>query len=437
MIVLKKFGTALILSATLVFSLFTEATSAATIGDYQVLSGNAKVEVSQMKQAENVDTRPEMSYDPDTKEWIGDIYLVTNGKPSKISFKEYKRLDNESKKISEQMKNKSVKTYFSKAEQFKDKVKENKFRQNMEATDDPETQAPAVWYAYNHLLTWDWYADEVDASAEVFCGNPAWCPITKTTTITQSESFSVGLSGTAQNQVRSATMSLGYEWSQSLSNGSSYTLPIKYNYLGRIKWRSHMRAYHGVLEEWRTDGWGNSWMQWSSPTTNSSPVKLGSGELDGMYYTTYGNWNLLYNSSFEEGNAWWQDWHPDGQQSAMKMDGDWPSAGNLKLTHWSSSDYRQTTYQTVEGLSPGVYRMAVRLRSSGGQKVLRMELSQHRWDGKIQYANLPTTPVGNYVTYYLDGIRIETGRATFGVYSDAYGGQWAAFDQVELVRTGQ
>lgn len=145
-----------------------------------------------------------------------------------------------------------------------------------------------------------------------------------------------------------------------------------------------------------------------------------------------GGGNLLQNPGFETGSlSAWSSWTPDGQAAAHKVDSDNPRSGSYKLVHWAPGAYQQTTYQAVS-VPNGTYKATVWVRSGGGQNTLRLEASNY--GGGTLYGNIGSAAVDAWTPYTIDNINVTTGTITIGVYSNANAGNWAVFDDFELVR---
>lgn len=140
----------------------------------------------------------------------------------------------------------------------------------------------------------------------------------------------------------------------------------------------------------------------------------------------------IQNPGFETGDlAGWSSWTPGGQAAAHKVDSDQPRTGTYKLVHWAPNSYQQTTYQPVP-VANGTYKITVWVRSGGGQNVLRLEASNY--GGPTLYADVGSNPVGPWTPYTIDNINVTSGNLTVGVYSNANAGNWAVFDDFEVVR---
>ncbi|MET0405481.1 MAG: glycoside hydrolase family 30 beta sandwich domain-containing protein [Cystobacter sp.] len=142
--------------------------------------------------------------------------------------------------------------------------------------------------------------------------------------------------------------------------------------------------------------------------------------------------NLLSNPGFEADgtlSSWNAEWH--NAELAHKVDTDFPYTGNYKLTHYSAAAYQQISGQS-RTVANGAYRASVWVRSSGGQRALRLYSKGH--GGAEVTAEIGSNAVTGWTKYTLDNIQVTSGFVEVGVYSDANAQNWAAFDQFELVK---
>ncbi|WP_218015238.1 carbohydrate binding domain-containing protein [Brevibacillus dissolubilis] len=139
--------------------------------------------------------------------------------------------------------------------------------------------------------------------------------------------------------------------------------------------------------------------------------------------------NKLTNFSFESGNTTgWTEWSSGA--SAQKADMDNPFTDNYKLTHYAPGSYQQLTSQ-VKAVPNGTYQFSAWVRSGGGQKALH--LFAKGYGGAEMTANIGTNPISEWTKYTIDNITVTNGQIEVGVWDDANTGNWAAFDQFELV----
>lgn len=147
------------------------------------------------------------------------------------------------------------------------------------------------------------------------------------------------------------------------------------------------------------------------------------------------NVNLVKNCGFEDGLTGWSSWSPSGQSSIHDIATDYPYRGKKNLVHWSDQDYRQRTYQRITNLQDGVYVAKVRVRSSGGQNKLTLEVTKYNNGQGSVSTNIGTHAMPDtWKTITSAKIKVVGGSVNIGVYSNAYAENWADFDHLELYR---
>lgn len=149
----------------------------------------------------------------------------------------------------------------------------------------------------------------------------------------------------------------------------------------------------------------------------------------------------MLNSSFEEGLKHWNSWTPDGQApvhqaTEEQQAGDTAATGKKKLAHWSDVPYQQLSYQTIEGLPDGTYKLTGKVRSGGGQQTLL--LGAQNFDNTVsdeqKSGQLNGAVYDQWRTFQVDGIVVKGGKAIIFVYSVASEQQWATFDDISFTR---
>ncbi|MCA0991273.1 cell wall-binding repeat-containing protein [Guptibacillus hwajinpoensis] len=145
--------------------------------------------------------------------------------------------------------------------------------------------------------------------------------------------------------------------------------------------------------------------------------------------------NYIKNPSLETGSfESWSETHPDGQELSQSVSSEEAKDGNHKIDHWSSGDYKQATYQTVQ-VPNGTYKFSVWVRSSGDQNQLTLQAKGH--GSSMKTKEIGSTGVGTWTKYTIENIHVSTGEITVGVFSDANGGNWANFDEFSLHRVSK
>jgi hypothetical protein len=105
-------------------------------------------------------------------------------------------------------------------------------------------------------------------------------------------------------------------------------------------------------------------------------------------------------------------------------------SGTYHGTHWRNAGaYEIYTYQTVTGLSNGIYAFSAWVKSNGGQPVA--QLQAQNYGGKLLTAAITATN-GNWVQVTVNGIVVTNGQCEIGFYSKAKNDQYIYFDDVTL-----
>lgn len=208
---------------------------------------------------------------------------------------------------------------------------------------------------------------------------------------------------------------------------------------GQCSLHLYAKNYGGVerIAEIESNASG-SWTRYSIDN-----IKVTTGQIDvGVWADAFANnWtaldnfelvktNELSNPGFECGNlsAWTG---VDSGTTAQKADIDAPFAGSYKLTHWAAASYQQQTSQLVN-VPDGTYKFSVWVRSGGGQNEL--QLFAGNCGGFEVNTEIGSTQVSDWTEYTISGINVTNGQIEVGVRSDANAGNWAAFDNFELIR---
>jgi hypothetical protein len=167
---------------------------------------------------------------------------------------------------------------------------------------------------------------------------------------------------------------------------------------------------------------------------NKDSSMVGYGYGDELIITEGGvGTNLVNNASFDANNAWTQtpsSWSETYDTNASYADNQGGHSGSYFGKHYSSSSYSAYTSQTKTGLINGLYTLTAWVQSSGGQTNARMEAKNY--GGSTVSAPIPATKTWTKIT--LSSINVTNGQVTFGFYSQASGGQWINFDDVQLTR---
>ncbi|MCA1036608.1 carbohydrate-binding protein [Bacillus infantis] len=191
----------------------------------------------------------------------------------------------------------------------------------------------------------------------------------------------------------------------------------------------------GSLDISNTGGW-QSWKTKTAEITGArgiqdlyvvfkGAVNVNWLQFSKAYFADSFNY-LSNNGDFEQGDlSMWSGWDSNG--NAQFVDTESPR-GKYKLTHWGSSDYMQTTYQTVN-VPNGTYRASVWVRKDTGNNI---QLEVKKYGGKDLKIATGTDGIGDWKQLFINGIKVTNGQLEIGVFSDSPAGKWAAFDDFEL-----
>lgn len=124
---------------------------------------------------------------------------------------------------------------------------------------------------------------------------------------------------------------------------------------------------------------------------------------------------------------------PTGWTSSGSVDADFTEwggySGNFRLSHWSAADYSVDTDQVVDGLKPGPYTLRARVKRSPGENNSYLEL---RCGSKSERVYLPVAWSDQWLQVVVS-MHVTRRSCTIRLHTDAAGGEWTNFDDVELV----
>ncbi|NML67709.1 T9SS type A sorting domain-containing protein [Hymenobacter sp. RP-2-7] len=164
----------------------------------------------------------------------------------------------------------------------------------------------------------------------------------------------------------------------------------------------------------------------SAPTPAPTPAPVAVGG------------NLVVNPSFEADGqemdaptGWQKTLAPgtDNHSSYSEAYGG-SHSGSFHGTQWRPEGYEVYTYQVINNVPAGTYRLRAWVRGSGGQATAIM-LAKNYGGGQL------STPIGASISDWqqieITNINVTSGTAEIGFYSKASKNQWIYFDDVELV----
>jgi arabinogalactan endo-1,4-beta-galactosidase len=142
--------------------------------------------------------------------------------------------------------------------------------------------------------------------------------------------------------------------------------------------------------------------------------------------------NLLTNGGFESGSgrtasSWSVSTNTD---AAFRETRGSIHQGAAKFTHWRSSAYVTSTYQS-RSVPNGTYALTAWVMNGGGQNAAHMYAKGY--GGNERQVNLPVTSQWTQVS--ITNVQVTNGQIEVGFHSNANGGNWINFDSAALTRT--
>jgi len=182
----------------------------------------------------------------------------------------------------------------------------------------------------------------------------------------------------------------------------------------------------------RIRGQQNVWLTCLNGFGAKIDASVFPGEAEFDYFRFYARdfpgANLLANEGFEYNldRIDLQDpvaWLERGDSEASRV----LAAGNgCVLRHESAKPYQVTTSQTLQYIPNGIHHASAKVRSSGGQRVARMIVSET--GGESLLAEIPAGTAWQTIT--LQGIEVKNHEAKVAFTSDADASQWLEVDDV-------
>ena len=124
---------------------------------------------------------------------------------------------------------------------------------------------------------------------------------------------------------------------------------------------------------------------------------------------------------------------PTGWQSSGSTNADFTEwggySGNWRLSHYSGDAFSVDTQQTITGLDKGFYTLRARVRRSSGTNNAYIEL---RCGGHPERAFLPVAWPNQWLQVVVSA-KAQHGSCMVSLHTDAQGGEWSNFDDIELV----
>ncbi len=147
-----------------------------------------------------------------------------------------------------------------------------------------------------------------------------------------------------------------------------------------------------------------------------------------------GRKNYIKNPSFETGS--WDQWQVVGEIRAVKLGIASPPTnahdGKYAVNYWLDKPFKFELFQIVE-LPNGVYRLSFWIQGSGGEKSVKLIVSEH--GGQERSIEIKNTGWLKWTNPTIDGIEVTTGKIRVTLSVDGNPGNWAWLDDFVLSRT--
>lgn len=152
--------------------------------------------------------------------------------------------------------------------------------------------------------------------------------------------------------------------------------------------------------------------------------------------------NPVRNADFEQGSLNWNQWWnvAVNPNSCGGIDSNWAAhSGIYRAVHWSNGQaYEQATYQTINGIPNGNYKLTAWTQSMGGPRAF-IYVAEYGgppvfFNGPPVFANVPDGP-STWVAVETPVFAVTNGQVQVGLYSKAPGGwtQWTIVDDFALI----
>lgn len=185
----------------------------------------------------------------------------------------------------------------------------------------------------------------------------------------------------------------------------------------------------------RTDGA----LLWSSPalTAGNHTLKVRvTGLKNASAWDSYiaadrvdvlnGGLNVLSNAGFENGLTGWSVVASAASQAYVSTTS--PNSGTSHLMHWSATPYWAVTYQTLTGLSNGLYTLKAWVRGTGGH-----QLYVKNYGGA--QAGITLAASSTYTQVVINNINVTNGSAEIGLFTnDTVGNGWLNVDDMTFFK---
>lgn len=240
-----------------------------------------------------------------------------------------------------------------------------------------------------------------------------------------------------------------YQGDNHWSNVTNASYQVPFNgtqaklYGARAPWHGIAAVSIDCGPETNVDAYGaareDDVLLWSSPVLAAGPHTLKvrvTGQKNANSTGTYvtadrvdvmnGGLNLLGNAGFEKGLDDWSVVSSAASQSFVSNAT--PNSGTSHLVHSSANPYWVATFQTLSGLSNGLYTVKAWVRGSGGH-----QLYVKNYGGAQLSLDLPAS--NTYTQVVINNVNVTNGSAEVGFWTyDTVGNGWLNVDDVTFYK---
>lgn len=130
----------------------------------------------------------------------------------------------------------------------------------------------------------------------------------------------------------------------------------------------------------------------------------------------------IVNPGFEENGSGWAN---SGTAAFIESGG---HLGEFRLTHWSADDYSVDTSQTLTNIQDRWVTLRAWVKRSPGRNNSYIQL---KCGNESERVDLPVAPPDQWLQIVMSA-RVRRGQCAITLHTDAAGGEWSNFDDVEL-----
>jgi arabinogalactan endo-1,4-beta-galactosidase len=166
-------------------------------------------------------------------------------------------------------------------------------------------------------------------------------------------------------------------------------------------------------------------------TFNVSGSVAGTDLKANAAITVGGQKNYANNPGFESGD--FTAWTVEGSKQAVDISSEAQNVhrGTYVMHYWLDGPFTFIVSQKISGLENGTYTLSAWIQGGGGEKTL--QLFARDYGGEIRMVDIVNTGWLDWQAPTLKDIVVNNGTCTIGLKVASDGGNWAFFDDVQLV----